>query len=85
MMGERDAEIFLSSRLSNANILRQDRGSVRYLSNVSESLKQLKSLNTFKEKGRWELVPKNQEKDEYYNSDPEYGKLCISEYMHKII
>ena len=61
-MGEKEAEIFLSSRMSNANFYEKTKGSVRYMSNVPESLKQLKSLKTFKEQGRWKLMPKENER-----------------------
>jgi hypothetical protein len=72
MMGREEAEQFLSTRLSNAKIYQQNKGGVRYLSNVPESLKALKSLNTFKEKGRWELMPKDtQPQNDYYESEDE--------------
>jgi hypothetical protein len=71
MMGTEEAERFLSSRLSNAKFFKQSRGSVRYLSNVPDSLKQLKSFNAFKEKGRWELMPKENNQNEYCDEEGE--------------
>jgi hypothetical protein len=76
MMGREEAEQFLSSRLSHAKIYEQNKGGVRYLSNVPESLKGLKS---FKEKGRWELMPKDEEhEDDYYDSDDVYDEMLDS-------
>lgn len=58
MMGSSDAEQFLKNRLSNAQLYKHEKNNVRYLSNVPEQFANLKSFNAFKEKGRWELMPK---------------------------
>ena len=58
MMGREDAEKFLKNRLSNAQVYKQDKTNVRYLSNIPEQFVNLKSLNAYKENGRWELMPK---------------------------
>lgn len=60
-MGQEEAEQFLSSRLSHNALYKQGKNNVRYVSNVPESLKELKSLNTYKKKGRWKLMPKDLE------------------------
>lgn len=79
-MGREEAEQFLSSRLSNAKIYQQNKGGVRYLSNVPESLKALKSLNTFKEKGRWELMPKDNQPQNDYDESEDEGEEQYLEY-----
>lgn len=91
MMGREEAEQFLSSRLSQVNILKQPRGSVRYWSNVPEALKELKSLNQFKQKGRWELMPKDnnpesegEEEEEYYEYDDYEEQLQNEEEQEEI-
>jgi len=76
MMGAKDAQKFLSSHVSKSSVINKDKCNVRYLSNVPETLKQLKSLKSFKQKGRWELMPKK-------DTDSSEGESNIDESEEK--